>query len=278
MTRYSINPEAASGPQAYLDSPFTGSAMPAPKVSLQELEKLRRRAKEQRDEVPFFRALLDAAVYAHAPLSDDSGRVRFVQFAHPETQALLLPFFSDARQAHQASGGQRKVIAMTGRDFFEVTLGATLILNPNEDHVILYPEEAQGLLESGTVAPIDVEQLQEETTRGFRLPIHAPDWLEARLKDMFAQLPYVESAYLAEMIRLDDPENFVLILAVGVAPEDAERAGRAVSTRIYNYCAGLQISVDLVTFDPSVGPPEWVHSLNVRPINERTAMRDGRRS
>jgi len=278
VTRYSINPEAASGPQAYLDSPFTGSAMPAPKVSLQELEKLRRRAKEQRDEVPFFRALLDAAVYAHAPLSDDSGRVRFVQFAHPETQALLLPFFSDARQAHQASGGQRKVIAMTGRDFFEVTLGATLILNPNEDHVILYPEEAQGLLESGTVAPIDVEQLQEETTRGFRLPIHAPDWLEARLKDMFAQLPYVESAYLAEMIRLDDPENFVLILAVGVAPEDAERAGRAVSTRIYNYCAGLQISVDLVTFDPSVGPPEWVHSLNVRPINERTAMRDGRRS
>lgn len=273
MTRYCTNPEAASEPQAYLDSPFTGSAMPAPKVSLHELEKLRRRAKELKDEVPFFRALLDAAVYAHAPLSDDSGRVRFIQFAHPETQALLLPFFSDAQQAHQASGGQRKVIAMMGRDFFEVTLGATLILNPNEDHVILYPEEAQGLLESGTVAPIDVEQLQEETTRGFRLPIHAPDWLEARLQDMFAQLPYVESAYLAEMIRPDDPENFVLILAAGVAPENAERAGRAVSTRIYTCCAGLQISVDLVTFDPAAGPPEWVLSLDVRPIYERSGNR-----
>ena len=57
-----------------------------------------------------------------------------------------------------------------------------------------------------------------EAARGFRLPIHAPDWLEARLQDMFAQLTYVESAYLAEMIRPDDPENFVLILAAGVAP------------------------------------------------------------
>ena len=270
MTRYSINPEAASGPQAYLDSPFTGSAMPAPKVSPHELEKLRRRAKEQKDEVPFFRALLDAAVYAHAPLSDDSGRVRFIQFAHPDTQALLLPFFSDAQQAHEASGGQRKVIAMTGRDFFEVTLGATLILNPNEDHVILYPEEAQELLESGNVAPIDVEQLQEDTTRGFRLPIHAPDWLEARLQDMFAELPYVESAYLAEMIRPDDPENFVLILAAGVAPENAERAGRAVSTKIYACCAGLQISVDLVTYDPEEEVPDWVRSLDLQPIYERT--------
>ena len=48
---------------------------------------------------------------------------------------------------------------------------------------------------------------------------------------VFAQMSAIpQTAYLAEMIRLDDPENFVLILAAGVAPENAERAGRAVST------------------------------------------------
>ena len=269
MTGQGMDSEAASGPKVYLDSPFIGSAMPTPKVSLGELEELRRLAKDQRDEVPFFRALLNAAVYAHAPLSDDSGRVRFVQFAHPDTQALLLPFFSDAQQAHEASGGMRKVLVMTGRDFFELTLGATLMLNPNQDQVTLYPEEVQGLLESGTVAAIDIERLQEGMEIGFRLPIHAPDWLEARLRDLFTQLPYVETAYLAEMIRPDDRENFVLVIAAGVAPENAERAGRAISTKLPACCEGLQIAIDLMTFDPASESPEWVHSLGVLPFYKR---------
>ena len=55
------------------------------------------------------------------------------------------------------------------------------------------------------------------------------------------------------MIRHDDGDNFVLIIAAGVAPENAERAGRAITTKIYTSCAGLQISVDLITFDPAPG-------------------------
>lgn len=269
VTRHIMDPKSVSGPQVYLDSPSTGSAMPAPKVSLNELEELRKRARELRDEVPFFRALLDAAVYAHAPLSDDSGRVRFIQFHHPDTRALLLPFFSDAQQAHEAAQGKLKVLVMTGRDFLEVTLGATLMLNPNQDQVTLYPEEIQSLLESGTVPPIDVEQLQEATEMGFRLPIHAPDWLEGRLQDMLAQLPYIERAYIAEMIRPNDHENFVLIIAAGVTPDNAERAGRAISAKLPVCCAGLQIAVDLMTFDPTGEPPEWVRSLDARPIYAR---------
>lgn len=273
MARQSTNPYSEGGPKVYLDSPFTGSSMPAPKVSLHEIEELRRRARELHDEAPFFCALLDAAVYAHTPLSDDSGRVRFIQFNHPDTQALLLPFFSDAQQAHEASQSKTKVLVMTGWDFFRLTLGATLVLNPNQDQVILYPEEIQGLLESGTMAPIDVEQLQEPTEMGFRLPIHAPGWLESRLQDMFAQLPYVETAYLAEMIRPHDRENFVLVIAAGVAPENTERAGRAISTKLPACCVGLQMAVDLMTFDPADEPPAWVRSLDVRPIYERMRSR-----
>lgn len=257
------------GPRVYVDSPLTGSSMPLPKVSLNELEQLRRRAREQRDEVPFFRALLDAAVYAHAPLSDDSGRVRFIQFAHPDTQAMLLPFFSDARKAHEAAQGMHKVLAMTGRDFFGLTLGATVMLNPNEDHVTLYPEEIQALLESGTMAHVDVETLAEPKTMGFRLPTKAPAWLEGWLEELFAQLPYVELGYLVEMVPPDNLESVTLVVAFGVAPKNTERAGRAISTKLQPRCEGLDVAVDLIPFDAAGELPEWIHSVGIEPFYKR---------
>lgn len=254
------------GPRVYVDSPLTGSSMPSPKVSLYELEQLRRRAREQREEVPFFRALLDAAVYAHAPLSDDSGRMRFIQFAHPDTQVLLLPCFSDASQAHAAAQGMYKVLAMTGRDFFELTLGATVMLNPNEDQVTLYSEEIQALLESGTMAHINVETLPEPKTMGFRLPTKAPAWLRVWLEDLFGQLPYVEVGYLVEMVPPDNLKNITLVVAFGVAPVSTERAGRAISTKLQPKWEGLDVAVDLIPFDAAGELPVWIHSLGIEPF------------
>lgn len=62
--------------------------------------------------------------------------------------------------------------------------------------------------------------------------------------------PYVEVAYLAEMIRPHDPENFVLVIAAGVVPENAERAGRAISTKL------LAAAIDGVSAHDRVNAPE----------------------
>ncbi|QBB70705.1 SseB protein [Pseudolysobacter antarcticus] len=253
----------------YVDSPLTGSDIPPAKISLDELERLRLRAIEHRDEVPFFRALLDANLYAHTPLSDDSGRLRLIQFPHPDTGQELLPVFTDAAQSHAAAQGLHKVLVMPGRDLFELTLGATLIINPNRDAVTLYPEEIRELLETGVVAHIDVETLQEPITMAFRQPVRAPDWMEEWLRQLFAQLPYIESAYLVEMFPPDAIEKGALLIAVGVTPANTERAGRAITTKLQPKCEGLQVAVELMPFDPAGELPNWVGMLGVQPIYER---------
>ena len=54
-------------------------------ISERELERRLERVRQNRDLEPaFFRCLLDARVYAHAPVSDDHSRLRLLQFQHPD--------------------------------------------------------------------------------------------------------------------------------------------------------------------------------------------------
>ena len=59
---------------------------------------------------------------------------------------MVLPFFSDRKQAEEASVGKVGIVAMSGRRLFELTQGATLMLNPNPDRAALYPPEVSALL------------------------------------------------------------------------------------------------------------------------------------
>jgi hypothetical protein len=89
-------------------------------LSVEDLERLRVRAIQHGEEAPNFRALLDATSYAHTPLFDDSGRIRFIQFPHPDTRKDTLPFFTDVEQAFQAAQGRAKVLGMSGGLLFEL--------------------------------------------------------------------------------------------------------------------------------------------------------------
>src|SRR5580698_4725069 len=94
-----------------------------------------------------FKALLDSTVFAHVPAGPvPPGRIRFIQFVRPDNKQTVLPFFSDRTQAEEASAGKVGVVAMSGRRLFELTQGATLMLNPNLDQVVLYPPEISALL------------------------------------------------------------------------------------------------------------------------------------
>ena len=77
------------------------------KVSAEEIATLLEaaRAAQQGPDVAaaedaFFKALLDATVYAHVPIEGaPPGRMRFIQFLHPGNGQTVLPFFSDRAQA-----------------------------------------------------------------------------------------------------------------------------------------------------------------------------------
>ena len=74
-------------------------------------------------EPQFFEALLTATVYAHIPVHQVPGRIRFVQFNRPDNGQAVLPFFSDQAKAQFALGASKDVsiYAMDARELFELT-------------------------------------------------------------------------------------------------------------------------------------------------------------
>lgn len=126
------------------------------KISTVELEWLLERARTHRKEEPvFFRLLFDAWVYTHVPLSDDHPRLRLVQLRHPEG-LLAVPFFiSEAKARFAGRGLVVRTVKFTGRELLTGTQGATFMLNPNDCGCVLYPEEVDALLRSGTVARVE---------------------------------------------------------------------------------------------------------------------------
>jgi hypothetical protein len=243
---------------------------PMPSMALSALERLQQRAMaDGREEPAFFRALLDATVYAHVPLHDDSGRVRFIQFVRPDNGTTVLPFFTDVAKADAVGRTDAKIVAARGRDFLELTFGATLMLNPNDASCVLYPEEVAALLATGGLPRCENEIVQTDRTLGFRLPISAPDWFEPALVQVLSSLPYIQQAYLVEMLPPENPSHVTLLISLGVEPSMAERAARAVSAGMQHRWQNLQVPVDLMTYDPNDGPPEWATAVEAAPIYDR---------
>lgn len=101
------------------------------KISTAELERRLERARANREEEPaFFRCLLEAWVYTHALVSDDHARLQLLQFRHPDGFHAV-PFFTSIKKARPPEGITAKVVPLLGRQFLELTRGATLMLNPN---------------------------------------------------------------------------------------------------------------------------------------------------
>lgn len=228
------------------------------KISTTELERrLERTRTHQKEEPAFFRCLLEAWVHAHVPLSDDHPRLRFVQFWHPEG-FLAVPFFTSEAKARFAGRGVVRTVKLTGRELLTLTSGATLMLNPNDGGCVLYPEEVDALLRTGSVANVDKIHLDDDFF--FLVSDHAdpPVWLMPRLMGLYAQLPFVQVAYLLEVAPPQAPTDRTLLIALGVAPEHAERSVRATITEIQPLCVHHDVALDITTFDPAGGLPSYL--------------------
>lgn len=228
-------------------------------VSQAELDRLLTLALEHIEHhEPFFRALLDATVYAQLPLSNDSGRIRFIQFNSPDDGRPLLPFFTDLDKALAVGRTDVRILALRGRTLLQHTLGATLVMNPNDRRSILYPEETRALLETGRIAQVWTEQITEARTVALRAPSRAPRWLIEKLKESQSLLPFVVAAYLVESSPPDDLKKAELRLALAVAKTDAERAVRAITVHLGPRLAKLRAPLTMITYEPTESRPEWL--------------------
>ncbi|MBD8898555.1 enhanced serine sensitivity protein SseB C-terminal domain-containing protein [Rhodanobacter sp. DHG33] len=175
-------------------------------------------------EQAFFNALLDATVYAHVPTEPaPPDRIRFMQFVRPDNGQTVLPFFSDQEQASVAAAGQAAIVAMSGRRLFELTRGATLMLNPNRDHLTLYPPEIGALLEGRPLGVFSHETVKAGEKVGLCPPSVPTDALVLALRSLFEREPSVRAGYLVEVHRGADYSDVLLLLTLVVTKGNVER-------------------------------------------------------
>lgn len=220
------------------------------------LDELLRAAREDvRAEPAFFAALLEATLYAHVPRKQVRGRVRFCQFTHPEDGRTLLPIFTDKAKAVLAANGKVGVLAMPARTLLELTLGAIIVLNPNDERCILYPEELVTLLDQGTLPAFRMETVAETETVGVCAPTVSVDSLTAALSTLYRDLPCVAEAYLVEVWRGPEFAERSLIVGASVVTNEAEHATRAAIAVIQPVLPDLALPVLVSSFPPNAPVP-----------------------
>ncbi|WP_162301390.1 SseB family protein [Cognatilysobacter segetis] len=225
---------------------------------------IERAAQDPALEPVFLRALLDAPLYVHLPLSDDSGRVRIVQFTRPDGIAVI-PVFTAVDKATTAAQGAVRVACVQGRELLECTRGATLMLNPNDLSTMLYPEEISLLLDQGIaqIAPMHghVNDMQV-------IPADPADsWLADHIAAQARAVPGVFAVYLLSGWRGEwqgQPTHY--IVAVGAPQAASERIARAIALVLAEVAVRISRPVDLVTFGPDETFPEWLQGDGVEAI------------
>lgn len=229
----------------------------------QLMEQARRDASREGD---FFRALLDARIYAHVPVSDDHPRLRLIMFRHPDG-FMAIPLFTSLEQAQRAAGNAARVVQASGRELLEGTAGATFMINPNDGGAVLYPEEVASLLETGALAHVQSTRVEDGMGVYAFAPHDVPAWLSRLLWKTLKEMGLVEAAYLVKMNWVEQEDGAALLIALGVEESNAERACRALATALQTHdLDSLHVPVDITTFDPAGPLPEFLSGSEAKRV------------
>lgn len=218
-------------------------------------------------EAVYFRALLDADVYVHAPAQAMGPNLKLVTFVSPEG-IRVIPVFTDRAKADFASSRLVRIVKLTGRQLFEATPGATFMLNPNDRRCTLYPEEIQALLAYGTVARFSTEQLRQDLQVAVSSATAPPAGLESIARRVLATFPGVHRAYLCEFRQDTNLDNPWLVIAVVGQALDEERVGRAMATAIQTGSGKVEATVDLIFIKEQEAAPAWLAEGKFNPFYE----------
>jgi hypothetical protein len=217
-------------------------------------------AKAARTQEAFFKALLDATVYAHVPPGPvPRDRIRFIQFVRPDNGRTVLPFFSDRKQAEAAAAGRAGIIAMAGRRLLELTRGATLMLNPNYDRVSLYPPEIRALLEGRPIGFFTKENVEANQQVGVCPPSIPTDYLTLALRDLYEREPSVRAGYLVEVHRGADGSDVFLLLTLVVTKGNDERMVQLTTLELSSLSPELELPLTMTCVLPDESLPELCH-------------------
>jgi hypothetical protein len=134
----------------------------------------------------------------------------------------LLPFFSSLTRVQAIIREEREYLKLGARPFFEMTRGATLVLNPGSDYgKELLPDEVSRLLDGTMFQPRERHVVERDTQILIGQPAKYPTKLVESLQRLYARLPNVRAAYLAQYFDPSRDKAPGLLIAVD-ASDDLE--------------------------------------------------------
>lgn len=208
-------------------------------------EALRLAADEPAHRPRFYELLLNSEIYILGTAGESAaeGRVNLetgskVQIKNWEKQdgSPVIPFFSSLEVLQKSIQSEESYMALPARSLFEITLGATLVLNPKSDYGKEFlPNEIEQLLSTGlNQAPVQ-RVVEKEIKVLLGQPADYPSKMIDSLTQLFAKHENVKKAYLALMHDTsvdDEPHLIVGIEADGDIEKVIREAGNVASDTI----------------------------------------------
>ncbi len=229
--------------------------------------------KDAREEPAFFRALLDAPLYVHAPKIEPSGKHQFVMFKSPDDGQYVIPVFTDKAKAGWAARGNVRVLELRGRDLFDQARGVALMLNPNDTRCTLYPREIERLLHDGEIVAVQKWRVDGEGDQRIYKLDRVPKALVRGLRSALPAIRDIEVAYLAGLKWVKSTQPDSLLIMLGGVEKVADRSVRTLGTVLYDVFEHLDQPIDVGHFDSREGPPAWADKLGIPPVYRRLPMK-----
>lgn len=140
--------------------------------------------------------------------------------------APVIPFFSSLEVLQQSIEIEASYLALPARSLFEMTLGATLFLNPKSDYGKEFvPQEVEQLLSIGISQSPSQRVVEQETKVLLGQPAKYPSKMVDSLTQLLAKHSNVKKAYLALMHDTSVDERPHLIIGIE-AEGDMEKVMR----------------------------------------------------
>jgi hypothetical protein len=207
-------------------------------------------------EPELFALLLEATLYVHAPKKNLGDRLSIVQFKTPQG-VLAIPVFTDRKKADFAGRGNVRVVALQGRQLFSATIGANIVINPNDAWCILYPEEIRALLEGRQLGrtPEDIQVTKELKLR----PVKAPCVeLLKLIEDSLSTIEPALDAWLAEADDVGGASNTRYVVVIASETPHHERIARSLTLALSDLGRSFDKNLDITFIEPGEVHKAWL--------------------
>ncbi|KAE9646062.1 enhanced serine sensitivity protein SseB [Pseudomonas sp. PB106] len=183
---------------------------------------LRLAADEPGHRPEFFNTLLTSNVYILGTAGEAEGHVNLeagsnISIAHWEKAdgAPVIPFFTSLQTLQKAIDSEQSYVEIAARSLFEITLGATLFLNPKSAYGKEFvPDEVRNMLAGETAHKAIDCTVEKETSVLLGQPSQYPSIMINSLTQLLAKHGNVTRAFLALMHNASLDEKPHLIVGI----------------------------------------------------------------